>query len=107
MAEAFLRLHGGGAFEAFSAGTEATSVRPEAVAVMAELGIDISGQHSKTYERYIGDEFEWVVTVCDHARQTCPVFPGRRGECALVVRRSGGRRGRRGSAQGRLPPRPR
>ena len=76
MAEAFLRLHGGGAFDAFSAGTEATSIRPEAVAVMGELGIDISGQQSKSYERYIGDAFEWVVTVCDHARQTCPVFPG-------------------------------
>jgi arsenate reductase (thioredoxin) len=76
MAEGFLRHHGNDAFEAFSAGTEATSVRPEAVAVMAELGIDISGQRSKTYEQYLGDDFEWVVTVCDHARQTCPVFPG-------------------------------
>ena len=79
MAEAFLRLHGGGAFDAFSAGTEATSIRPEAVAVMGELGIDISGQQSKSYERYIGQSFEWVVTVCDHARQTCPVFPGAEG----------------------------
>jgi arsenate reductase (thioredoxin) len=79
MAEAFLRLHGGDSFEAFSAGTEATTVRPEAVAVMAELGIDISGQKSKTYERFLGDSFEWVVTVCDRARQTCPVFPGAEG----------------------------
>jgi arsenate reductase len=76
MAEAFLRFHGGDAFEAFSAGTEATRVRPEAVTVMAELGIDISGQESKTFERYLGEPFEWVVTVCDRARQTCPVFPG-------------------------------
>jgi arsenate reductase len=76
MAEGFLRFHGGDEFEAFSAGTEATSVRPEAVAVMAELGIDISGQESKTFERYLGEPFEWVVTVCDRARQTCPVFPG-------------------------------
>jgi arsenate reductase len=51
-------------------------VRPEAVVVMAELGIDISGQESKTYERYLGEPFEWVVTVCDRAKQTCPVFPG-------------------------------
>jgi arsenate reductase len=76
MAEAFLRHHGDGTFEAFSAGTEATQVRPEAVVVMAELGIDISGQESKTYERYLGEPFEWVVTVCDRAKQTCPVFPG-------------------------------
>ncbi len=76
MAEAFLRFHGGDAFAAFSAGTEATSVRPEAVTVMAEVGIDISGEESKTYERYLGDPFEWVVTVCDRAKQTCPVFPG-------------------------------
>ena len=76
MAEAFLRFHGGGAFESFSAGTEATSVRPEAVTVMAEVGIDISPQESKTYERYLGEPFEWVVTVCDRAKQTCPVFPG-------------------------------
>lgn len=76
MAEALLRFHGGDAFEAFSAGTDATTVRPEAVAVMAELGIDISAQESKTFERYLGEPFEWVVTVCDRARQTCPVFPG-------------------------------
>ena len=76
MAEAFLRHHGEGIFEAFSSGTEATQVRPEAVAVMAELGIDISAQQSKTYERYLGEPFEWVVTVCDRAKQTCPVFPG-------------------------------
>jgi arsenate reductase (thioredoxin) len=76
MAEAFLRFHGGDAFEAFSAGTEATAVRSEAIVVMAELGIDISGQESKTVERYLGEPFEWVVTVCDRAREACPVFPG-------------------------------
>ena len=76
MAEAFLRFHGGDSFEAFSAGTEATSVRPEAIKVMAELGIDISSQQSKTYERFLGQPFEWVVTVCDRAREACPIFPG-------------------------------
>jgi arsenate reductase len=76
MAEAFLRFHAPDDFEAFSAGTEATAVRPEAIAVMAELGIDISGQQSKTVERYLGDAFDWVVTVCDTAREACPVFPG-------------------------------
>lgn len=76
MAEAFLRGHGNGAFEPFSAGTQATRVRAEAIAVMAELGIDISDHESKTVERYVGEPFDWVVTVCDQARQTCPVFPG-------------------------------
>ena len=76
MAEAFLRFHGGDRFEALSAGTEATAVRPEAITVMNELGIDISGQRSKTFERYLGEPFEWVITVCDTARQACPVFPG-------------------------------
>jgi arsenate reductase len=76
MAEGLLRFHGHGRFEAFSAGTEATAVRPEAIAVMAEIGIDISGQQSKTVGRYLGEPFQWVVTVCDRARQTCPVFLG-------------------------------
>jgi arsenate reductase (thioredoxin) len=76
MAEGLLQFHGHGRFEAFSAGTEATAVRPEAIAVMAEIGIDISGQQSKTFDRYLGEPFEWVITVCDRARQTCPVFPG-------------------------------
>ena len=76
MAEGLLRFHGGDRFDAFSAGSEATAVRPEAIAVMDELGIDISGQESKTVERYLGEPFAWVVTVCDRARQTCPVFPG-------------------------------
>lgn len=75
MAEGLLRHHGGGRFEAFSAGTEATSVRPEAIAVMEELGVDISGQESKTLERYLGEPFAWVVTVCDRARESCPVVP--------------------------------
>jgi arsenate reductase (thioredoxin) len=76
MAEGLLRFHGGDRFEAFSAGTETTTVRPEAVTVMAELGIDISAQESKTVDRYLGEPFEWVITVCDRARQACPVFPG-------------------------------
>jgi arsenate reductase len=56
-------------------GTEATFVRPEAVAVMAEIGVGISGQESKTLERYLGEPFEYVVTVCDDANEACPVFP--------------------------------
>jgi len=76
MAEAMLRAWGGEAFEAFSAGSQATELRPEAVAVMGEIGIDISSQRSKNVGVYEGDRFEWVITVCDQARRECPVFPG-------------------------------
>jgi arsenate reductase (thioredoxin) len=76
MAEGMLRAWGGGAFEASSAGTHATEVRPEAVAVMAEIGIDIGSHRSKNLDAYQGDHFEWVITVCDQARRECPVFPG-------------------------------
>ncbi|QYJ15911.1 Arsenate reductase [Rubrobacter xylanophilus DSM 9941] len=78
MAEGLLRHLGGDRFEVHSAGTEATRVRPEAVAVMAELGMDISGQESKTLDRYLGEPFDYVVTVCDAANEACPVFPGAR-----------------------------
>lgn len=76
MAEGLLRSVAGERFEAFSAGTEATGVRPEAVAVMAEIGIDLSGQESKTLGRYLGEPFDYVVTVCDEANEACPFFPG-------------------------------
>jgi arsenate reductase len=76
MAEGFLRHLGGDRFEVFSAGTEATRVRPLAIQVMAELGIAISGQHSKTLDRYVNEPFDEVITVCDTAAEVCPVFPG-------------------------------
>lgn len=76
MAEALLRSIGGEAFEVHSAGTVATHVRPEAIAVMAELGIDISGQTSKALAALLGEEFDWVITVCDDANESCPIFPG-------------------------------
>jgi arsenate reductase len=76
MAEGLLRHFGGERFEAFSAGTEATQVRPLAIRAMAELGIDISRQESKTLDRYLGEPFDEVVTVCDAAAEACPVFPG-------------------------------
>lgn len=76
MAEGLLRTAGGDRYEALSAGTEATSVRPEAIRVMAELGIDISGHESKTLERYLGAPIDWLITVCDQAREACPVLPG-------------------------------
>jgi len=76
MAEGLLRHFAGDRFEVFSAGTEATRVRPLAIQVMAELGIDISGQHSKTLDRYVNEPFAEVITVCDTAAEVCPVFPG-------------------------------
>lgn len=76
MAEGLLRRLAGDRLEVYSAGTEATSVRPEAVAVMAELGLDISEQESETLDRYLSESFDYVVTVCDDANEACPVFPG-------------------------------
>ena len=78
MAEGLLRSMGQGRFEVHSAGTIATRVRPEAVAVMAELGIDISGQSSKRLDSFLPERFDRVITVCDQAKESCPVFPGAR-----------------------------
>jgi arsenate reductase len=78
MAEGLLRARGGDRFAAFSAGTEATEVRPLAIRAMDEIGIDIRGQESKTLLRYLAQQFDLVVTVCDDARESCPVFPGAR-----------------------------
>lgn len=75
MAEGLLRHLGGDRFEAHSAGTEATAVRPLAIEVMAELGIDISRQVSKTLDPYVSEHFDHVITVCDDANETCPYFP--------------------------------
>jgi arsenate reductase len=77
MAEGLLRELGGGRFEVFSAGTRPSRVRAEAVEAMREVGIDISGQRSKSVEEFTGREFDYVITVCDNAREECPVFPGR------------------------------
>jgi arsenate reductase (thioredoxin) len=76
MAEGMLRTFGGDRFEVFSAGTEATGVRPEAVAVMDEIGIDISGHMSKTIDQFTGTSFSWLITVCDDAKEACPTIPG-------------------------------
>ena len=76
MAEGMLNAWGAHRFEAQSAGTEATAVRPEAIAVMDEIGIDISGQQSKTLEPFMGQSFGWLITVCDKARESCPTLPG-------------------------------
>jgi arsenate reductase (thioredoxin) len=76
MAEGMLNAWAGDRFEAFSAGTEATGVRPETVEVMAEIGIDISHHRSKTVDEFRGQSFGWFITVCDEAQQNCPVLPG-------------------------------
>ena len=76
MAEGLLRHIAGDRFDVYSAGTEATSVRPEAITVMGEVGIDISGQTSKTLARYLHEPWDYVITVCDDANESCPVFPG-------------------------------
>jgi arsenate reductase len=76
MAEGLLRHLGGDRFETHSAGTEATHVRPLAVRVMDEIGVDISGQESKTLQRYLEEPFDYVITVCDDANEACPFFPG-------------------------------
>ena len=76
MAEGLLRRLAGDRFDAYSAGTEATQVRPLAIRAMAELGIDISGQENKALDRYLGKPFDAVITVCDQADESCPVFLG-------------------------------
>jgi len=75
MAEGLLRAMGGDRFESFSAGTEATHVRPLAIQAMSELGIDISGQRSKVLTEYLQQPFDYVITVCDQAQESCPIFP--------------------------------
>ena len=77
MAEGLLRHDAGDRIEAFSAGVEPSEVRPLAIEAMSELGIDISGQRSKSVDEFSGAEFDYVITVCDHANERCPVFPGK------------------------------
>ena len=77
MAEGLLRHDAGDRFQVFSAGTKPSQIRPEAIAVMRELGIDISGQRSKSVDEFTGQSFDYVLTVCDNARESCPIFPGK------------------------------
>lgn len=77
MAEGLLRHLGGPAFEVHSAGTRPSQVRPEAIEAMKEIGIDISDHRSKSVDEFAGQEFDDVITVCDNARESCPVFPGK------------------------------
>ena len=76
MAEGLMNGFHGDHFQAWSAGTEPSEVNPYVIRVMAEIGIDISGHRSKSLDGFLDQEFDYVVTVCDHAREACPFFPG-------------------------------
>ena len=77
MAEGILRHDGGDGFVVESAGTKASHVRPEAFLAMKEIGIDISGHRSKSLDEFLGQEFDYIITVCDNAAENCPVFLGK------------------------------
>ncbi len=77
MAEGLLRQLAGDRFEVESAGTIASFVRPQAIAAMAEIGIDISNHRSKCLDEFLDVPFDYVITVCDNAKESCPIFPGR------------------------------
>lgn len=76
LAEALVRHKGGAAFEVHSAGTHPKGINPLTLRILAEAGIDASWARSKSVTEYLGQQFDYVVTVCDEARQVCPVFPG-------------------------------
>jgi len=76
MAEAILRQIGRGAFETFSAGTDPRGVNPLTMRALANVGIDASAARSKSVTEFLGQSFDYVITVCDRARESCPVFPG-------------------------------
>lgn len=77
MAEGWARALKGGVLEAYSAGTRKSHVNPHAIRVMAEAGVDISAHRSKDVDEVSGIAFDYVVTVCDHAHESCPIFPGK------------------------------
>ncbi len=76
MAEGLLRAKAGDRYEVFSAGTRPVGLNPNAVAALREVGIDISGHRSKSVDEFAGHQFDYVITVCDNARESCPIFPG-------------------------------
>ena len=76
IAEALLRDYGGADFEVFSAGTDVSRVHPLAIGVLRDLGIEWPGAKSKSITEFLDQRFDYVITVCDRARETCPVFPG-------------------------------
>jgi len=76
MAEGLLRHDSGDRFDVESAGTKPSHVRPEAIQAMREIGIDISAHRSKSVDEFAGETFDYVLTVCDHAKESCPIYPG-------------------------------
>ncbi len=76
MAEGLLRMMAGAHFYVFSAGTKPTRLNPNAVTAMQEIGIDISGQRSKSVGEFADQQFDFIITVCDNAQESCPMFPG-------------------------------
>src|SRR5437667_9777322 len=74
--EGLLRHDSGDRFEVESAGDNSSRVRPEAIQAMREIGIDISGHRSKSVKEFAGQTFDYVLTVCDHAQESCPIYPG-------------------------------
>jgi arsenate reductase len=76
MAEGLLREMAGDRFEVFSAGTRPVGINPNAVTAMADVGIDISKHRSKSVDEFAGQQFDFIITVCDNAKESCPIFPG-------------------------------
>lgn len=76
MAEGLLKKLGGERFDVYSAGIEPTSVHPLAIEAMKEIGVDISNYKSKSVKQFIGEHFGYIITVCDDAKENCPIFPG-------------------------------
>ncbi len=76
MAEGLLKSVAGERLEVFSAGTRPVGLNPNAVKAMSEVGIDIGGHRSKSVEEFAGQQFDYVITVCDDAKESCPIFPG-------------------------------
>lgn len=87
MAEGFLRAMAGDRFDAISAGSEETPIDPDAIAVMREVGVDISGQETKAVNRFLGRRFNYVVSLCDREKErTCPIFRAQSGVCNGILR---------------------
>lgn len=76
MAEGILRYYGSDKFDVFSAGSKPSEVNQTAIEVMKEIGVDISGQKSKHVGEFLGQHFHYIITVCDNAKESCPIFPG-------------------------------
>ncbi|HVP63576.1 MAG TPA: arsenate reductase ArsC [candidate division Zixibacteria bacterium] len=76
MAEGLLRHVAGDRFEVFSAGTKPVGLNPNAINALAEVGIDISKHRSKSVDEFLGQQFDYIITVCDNAKESCPIFPG-------------------------------